>query len=726
MLLFVFGLVIIHIAKSMNCSALHSYVEVTIITTTSNIPFISILMSSQALFPPHSYYVPPTELISLPRTDPLCGDNPILSSDISNKIVLLFESQGNCSVHSKVITAQRKGAVAVLMANDETEDTVNKIMDDDTLAHIHTTIPMRSITKGDGKWLRRPAKPESETQVQVKFGCWGDITYPSMLCLRETSGVFWTLNGEYQRQDVQINGHPIWKLNGYPLSYKPLHIFLHDANGDTDWFWAVTHDASFVDDTALVLKCNVGDISDPSLCPSWSGIHGDQTDLNINITTDVCPSHTHQEFCVDSTQSQLAGTYALATDGVSEWVRKPSECDARSGVVLFMENGVYQGGFVVYDPLTDRINAYCFLSQLLNENIAYGTRRYRPDLCTQWKTAHTTDDTPDTFYITTGACLDPVGMCIPSDAPDTFCMTDNSMFHGHLMGEYSKTNDIGTVYTRVRPTNASANNARSYVWYRDDLLDHDHPTGWYLTDSIDQHDDEFKYYGYCQGYAFGNPVNCVGWVFEVGWTPQYDTEMIVSDGPCTSHIPPQHPGHGIGSWPQFVCVGLKNESDVDNAVFVGKYAMATSDPMWTKEDDEMYLSFTQDKVWSISEWNEDDTMANESVYEIRCDAYYKTKSLNPIDCAKWVDWNFVVVDDLYLYECAEIIDNEKDETDPLVGIVVGIVFAVLLVVGVTLMCIACRMKNVYKKKKDMTVAVEMDNIDHIHLASMSPVTVGST
>ena len=140
----------INIVSSTDCSALSSYVQIT-----SPLNLSQTLTSSKALFAPYTYYIPSTELVKLNDSiDDICGNNGRgISSDISNKIVLIFESEGNCTSHYKVLQAQDSNAVAVLLANNDNSGEVIDIIDDNSLQDLQTIIPMRSVTLFDGNLL---------------------------------------------------------------------------------------------------------------------------------------------------------------------------------------------------------------------------------------------------------------------------------------------------------------------------------------------------------------------------------------------------------------------------------------------------------------------------------------------------------------------------------------------------------------------------------------------
>ena len=138
--------IIITPISTTNCSAIDAYVQVVSSGNLSNT-----LLSSQALFPPYKYHVSFTQLIAL---DSLIDDpcNPSgISTNIANKIVLLFESEGNCTNHYKVFVAEQNNAIGVILANTDLSGEVVPIIDDDSVT---TTIPMRSISYQNGVILQ--------------------------------------------------------------------------------------------------------------------------------------------------------------------------------------------------------------------------------------------------------------------------------------------------------------------------------------------------------------------------------------------------------------------------------------------------------------------------------------------------------------------------------------------------------------------------------------------
>ena len=154
-------------------------------------------------------------------------------------------------------------------------------------------------------------KPTGEA-VDVEFGCF-DEEYPSVICILDSLGDVWYLDGDYQRQaDLTFNDHPVYMKEGYVWLIDDIYIFLHDGKGDQDWYWAVTLDPKFESDTAVRAFCTVGGISNPSLCPSWNATNAANPFKNLpysqypqlNVTDGLCAVDGGY-ICISSEQSNL-------------------------------------------------------------------------------------------------------------------------------------------------------------------------------------------------------------------------------------------------------------------------------------------------------------------------------------------------------------------------------------------------------------------------------------
>lgn len=124
------------------CSALNAYLRIQIPPFGWNI-----ILSSQALFPPETYSILPTKVVTLSSTDNPCNASEI-TTDINNTIVLLYQPQiesENCNYQRQVYAMQTKGAKAVIFSSYDNEVSPIPGPSDD----INTTIPARQIRKID-------------------------------------------------------------------------------------------------------------------------------------------------------------------------------------------------------------------------------------------------------------------------------------------------------------------------------------------------------------------------------------------------------------------------------------------------------------------------------------------------------------------------------------------------------------------------------------------------
>lgn len=145
--------------------------------------------------------------------------------------------------------------------------------------------------------------------MSIEFGCF-DSQYPSAVCLTDSLGEYWHLDGDYQRQaDIKYNEHPVYMKEGYVWILDDMYIFLHDGYGNTDWYWAITGDSKFQTDSSIMARCAVGGLSNPSLCPQWNGTDVYHTGIfteykELNVTSGLC-SVSDSYLCISSKQSNL-------------------------------------------------------------------------------------------------------------------------------------------------------------------------------------------------------------------------------------------------------------------------------------------------------------------------------------------------------------------------------------------------------------------------------------
>eukprot|EP01083_Nonionella_stella_P282546 961398_1 len=676
------------------CTNQESFVEVQASSPISNIQNET-LISTRALFPPHSYYVPWTELVVLKSHDDICNILQPLSSNITNKIVLLFESIGHCGIHRKVLVAQNKGAKAVLIANNDLTGQVHIIHDDGGISGVSTIVPMRSISKNDGELLYDEV--QAHHGIEIRFGC-PSTPYPSILCLTDPTGEFADFAGNYQRQvESTFNAHPVWRMNGYAKTKEHLYLYLHAPQADSDSYWVASHKNARGDtfsDADIVLKCaedSSDAVPDPTFCSLWLGSSDDKgkhfniSMPQINVTSDLCPLGGQQQICVDSLRLELAGLrgdYTLHSNGEPIWYRDLTDCDMRAGYLSYIAEGEYGSGyFIIDEPLNEWVIAMCHIPREQSEDGTFATAKWRPDLCKEWVARNDIglrytplpqfyDPTLDVLMEACDASHKHTPECVATAAPDTVCFANNSIIHGALMGEYRRLNETGpsfgsSVYQRIAYDNPIVTNDTDtlYVWYANEFFAHFgygdflHRREWIMTPTPLDHamaTGKYQYYGLCQGFAYGNVAKCVGWVFYAG-AHHYDEQMTVTEAECTSEPFPVVPD----TWPEYICIGLKNASrsygDVMSALDVyevlGGYHLNETVP----SDSPVvpgYLKPPNDYVsdsyylWFSDEWG----VMNDSTLKIICDPYGK-KTVNPVDCGVWYDTDWELMDNIYVYEC---------------------------------------------------------------------------
>ena len=385
------------------------------------------------------------------------------------------------------------------------------------------------------------------TTVMIKFGCF-DNDYPSHICMLDTEGEFWHLDGDYQRQEATKNDHPVYKKEGYSYLISDWYIFLHSADNENEWYWAITFNLDLAETSDYYLEgiCTEGDIVNPALCPSWNmtTYYLDDRDIpfysypSINTSEGLCEL-SDKYICIQSTQSNLAGiggTYRQYNQYVPYWFRETNDCDSRTGLFIFDD-----GEFLLLDAYSyysSWIIAECELHTAYDEQWEWA--KYIPNLCTQWQSVEN-----DTLYgdLITDKNFS-IGMgtkcyaqeCIDTDPPSSFCMDKNTVMHGFLEGEYKQTGVFGPNYTtpeyeRTTKLYYDGYYIPVYVWWRGEL---DGEAWWVISDTnlsqaiIDP--DNVAVYAYCQA-AVANPVNCgADWQFFFYTKYHTDTSFELTEG----------------------------------------------------------------------------------------------------------------------------------------------------------------------------------------------------
>eukprot|EP01084_Bolivina_argentea_P233597 393408_1 len=708
-----------------NCSAINSYVQIA--SPPDLFPPSGTLTSAKALFGPYSYYIPPTELILLdPNTNNICVEDGI-TTDITNKIILIFESNGQCSNHYKAYVAQKNNATAVLLTNNDNSGEVINIIDDNSLKNTQMIMPMRSISHIDGQILQN--QMTNGTNIMIEFACFTN-DYPSHICVLDTDGSFWYLDGDYQRQQMTYNDHPVYKKEGYVYLVNNIYIFQHNGNGDIDWYWAITVDSNLANENAIRAKCGIAGIYEPSLCTSWNVTNKFEDNYEsdnlipfskynyLNISTGLCII-SDLYLCIDSRQSNLAGlhgTYRQWHSQVPFWFRELDDCDTRPAFLTFNN-----GKFILYDSMTNWKIAMCSLPGTFTQN-TWNWAKLIPNHCKDWQTIvndslieQTAMD--ETFSIKMDTkCEDImiIEQCNSSNIspPNKLCMDKNSVMHGFLEGEYIKTNSIGPNYGTVeyeRKDKLYYENTLIdiYIWWFGEI-DADRYSWWVLSDSNLTTAIALKgyvnIYGYCESKT-NNPIYCnTEWKFYFVNNFHTDYAFELYSGECN-----------IGSaieeyiWPDYICVGLINETSplskknaintnnndqiLESKTFVGGYKINTTStklsdgyPHWIKpkninwEYEDIYIYF--DGFFGY--WQIGNGLHVDDGSILIC---YQEKDYSPIDCKQWYDIiDLTLLDNIYLYECTEkdilTLKSNNNTSNVNIGEIIGIILVILF-------CICC-------------------------------------
>eukprot|EP01084_Bolivina_argentea_P236758 398027_1 len=447
------------------CSAMNSYIKLT-----SRITEGETLLSSQALFPPNTYYVPSSPIISLSSNENICNISEI-TTDITNKILLISTSD-LCSDYYKTHIAKQKGAIAIMIGLDETVYPISASTD-----VFNATIPARGVDKWTLLRLQRMLEAEN-VYPQIEFGC--DYKHiPLQLCIVDIEGDYWWMDGDYVRQiNLTYNEHDVWKREGQYYTSDNNYIFLHNGDATNEWFWAITADNTFQDDTAIIAYCNNGNntITLPTDCLVWNvrsrwrrrrptSQYFPYDNLTVSNGSCVYPDNY---MCVASTQSHLgglSGTYRLFNKNVPFWYRETTQCDDTQGIIFLMR---WSDNFNIFSS-----NIWWRVAECaeLNRTIDY---MMNPQRCKQWYTIM--DNTLDrseriidnTFRITDSKCVNEIKCDASNKAVNSVCVykkSDNKL-PSMLEGIYVKTGYIESVeYVKSEGVNINGELHKPYLYY---------------------------------------------------------------------------------------------------------------------------------------------------------------------------------------------------------------------------------------------------------------------
>ena len=305
------------------------------------------------------------------------------------------------------------------------------------------------------------------------------------------------------------------------------------------------------------------------------------------------------------------------------------------------------------------------------DNSTWETTKFSPNLCTDWETIENDtliqdDRLPDdTFAISMNTqCTE--NQCITSTIADTLCLARTSLpVHSFLEGEYYKTDITGPLrntpeYTRVDKIYYDGVEVKVYMfWFGE--VDEDIPYPWWVISNVNlttaiELNGSVPVYAFCEAET-NNPLDCkTGWRFSYGeglFHHDSTFEMISGECPTTTTSEPPE-------WPEYLCVGLINETAANDSIvvpinlYVGGYAinrtgtmLSDGKPHWIKPYNDRWPIDTYIYYDGFYGWWQFGTALHVDfgVY------LYCFDGQSPLDCDGWVDWILYDMNNMYLYEC---------------------------------------------------------------------------
>eukprot|EP01083_Nonionella_stella_P153459 493084_1 len=718
-------LIHIYAVLGKNCSALGSYVQIVAPLSISRT-----LTSAQALFPPYNYYIEPTEVAVLSTDDKICSGS--ITTDITDKIVAIFPENGiNCSYVSRIYAAEQMGAKAVLIVNDDpASGAVSTIIDTNPSDNITPTIPARMIPYYAAISFSYMAN-QQETII-VEFGCFNATNISSILCVIDTSGDHWWMDGDYQLQvDVTKNGHPVWSKEGYLLVLdRDLFLYLNDGDGQHAWYWAITEDPNMEDVDKIVAKCGTNDIDYPTDCVNWmttnyylSSVNTFSYNNKFAVSAHLC-SIPDNYLCIQSTRSNLGGlygSYRQFNKYEPMWFREWVDCDTQSGYLTFNKSGD-KGVFYLIDPFDMWYVAECvvtgYSSQEYDEHVAL-----HPEICTEWTTL--VDGSLDAEH----KLVDPT-MSVSIDTCDAYecaevdivpakaCMERNSIMHSFLEGDYELTGVRGNThntseYVRTDKLYYDGESVPVYVWYYGEV---DDEFRWWVISTVNlttaMDSGAGSVYAWCASNTI-SPTNCMAcWNFYFApdntlhgsWHP--DCQFAMSDGECES----VDKDKTTYEWPDYLCVRNVWHT-TDNGTFVYGGDVDFNALMGGYQ-----INNTLTELSGVPFWWKPPNDYNENTTYIYYDSFFGywqiahgalhvdgllfcmegTEEYLPTHCDKWYDQKANILGSMFIYsEGCSAQDMLSKSTKEKKG--QGLLVAVFIILGILAVFIAlywcCKRRN---------------------------------
>jgi len=297
--------------------------------------------------------------------------------------------------------------------------------------------------------------------------------------------------------------------------------------------------------------------------------------------------------------------------------------------------------------------------------------KFRPDLCSNWKTmvntvigGHYDLANDDTFHIfMDGACTD--NSCTSTTAPDTICFSKSTNAYSFLEGEYDQTDAVGPIhgypeYARSASIYYEGEEVPVFLWYYGEVSEHTNLQWWVMSSSSLEEalasNGSVGVYAFCESDV-ANPIDCAaGWRFYFVDNYAMDDSFALSAGECEVVHTEEPP-----TWPEYICIETadSDSSYLPANYFIGGYrinetgtALSGNVPHWVKPRNDawryhdIYLYLDGFYGW----WQIGNAMHTFAYVNMLC---FDSDGPSPLDCNLWYDLRFDPMPNLNVFECTE-------------------------------------------------------------------------
>eukprot|EP01084_Bolivina_argentea_P129728 229084_1 len=234
----------------------------------------------------------------------------------------IYKYTGKCQLETRY---EHNGRKIWYLSNELTGDRDYLVSGE---RYLESAIPTRMVSQFVGIGIEEAINMGEN--VYITLGCFDDVSgidYPSIICLIDTSviGKYVYLDGEYQRQNIYKNEHPIWMKDGFEGMWKKLYMWLDidvNINGISSWRWVIGND--YNSKHGIIAACGLdnNDTNHPAECDGHWYING-KLENNITTSDTICELGDNY-VCVESADGGLFdyyfdGQYRQIHSGVPLW-----------------------------------------------------------------------------------------------------------------------------------------------------------------------------------------------------------------------------------------------------------------------------------------------------------------------------------------------------------------------------------------------------------------------